>query len=110
MYKGKKVSVVLPTYNEAGSIRKMIDGFFETGLVDEVVVVDNNALGNTREEVAKTKARLVHEQKQGYGHAIMRGLEETKSDLIVMCEADGTFLPKDIEKLLAYSDEFEAVL
>lgn len=110
MYKSKKVSVILPTYNEAGSIREVVDGFFATGQVDEVVVVDNNALGNTKEEVAKTKAKLVHESKQGYGHAIMRGLDEAQGDIIVMCEADGTFLPKDIEKLLAYSDEFEAVL
>jgi glycosyltransferase involved in cell wall biosynthesis len=110
MYKHKKVSVVIPTYNEADSIRETVDGFFASGFVDEVVVVDNNALGNTKEEVSKTRARLVQESKQGYGHAIMRGLSEAVGDLIVMTEADGTFLPKDVEKLLAYSDEFEAVL
>ncbi len=109
-YKGKRVSVVIPTYNEAASIRGVIDGFFETGLVDEVVVVDNNALGDTKGEVRKTKARLVDEKKQGYGHALMRGLKEARGDLIVMTEADGTFISKDIEKLLSYSDEFEAVL
>jgi len=102
--------VVIPTYNEAGSIRRVIDDFFATGLVDEVVVVDNNALGKTKEEVAKTKAKEVYEKKQGYGHAIMKGLLETKGDLIIMSEADGTFQAKDIEKLLCYSDEFEAVL
>ena len=53
MYKSKKVSVVIGTYNEAGSIRSVIQGFFATGVVDEVVVVDNNALGNTREEIEK---------------------------------------------------------
>ena len=41
------MSVVIPAYNEDGSIRAVIDGFFATGLVDEVVVIDNNALGNT---------------------------------------------------------------
>lgn len=110
MYKNKKVSVVIPTYNEAGSIRGVVDGFFETGAVDEVVVVDNNALGNTKEKVSKTKARLVHEQKQGYGHAIMRGLKEATGDLLVVTEGDGTFQPKDIEKFLSYSDEFDVVL
>ena len=69
MYKNKKVSVVIPTYNEAESIREVINGFFETGFVDEVIVIDNNALGNTKSEVAKTKARLVEEKKQGYGFA-----------------------------------------
>ena len=110
MYKNKTVSIVIPTYNESGSIRDVIDGFFETGFVDEVVVVDNNALGNTREEVSKTKALLVHEPKQGYGHAIMRGLIEAKGDLVVMTEADGTFRPIDLEKLLSYSRDFDAVL
>jgi glycosyltransferase involved in cell wall biosynthesis len=111
MYKGKKVSVVIPTYNEVRSIRGIIDGFFHTGLVDEVVAVDNNALGNTAEQIKLTRAIYIREShNQGYGHAIMRGLRESTGDIIIMTEADGTFLPKDIEKLLAYSGEFDAVL
>lgn len=110
MYSGKKVSIVIPTYNEADSIRSVIDGFFATGYVDEVIVVDNNALGNTKTEVAKTKARLIEEKEnQGYGHAIMRGLREATGDLIVTVEADGTFDPKDLHKLLLYSDDFPVV-
>ena len=110
MYKGRIVSVVIPTYNEEGSIRAVINGFFETGVVDEVVVIDNNALGNTKAEVAKTKARLVEENEhQGYGAAMMRGLREAVGDLVITCEGDGTFLPNDIHKFLAYTGEFEAI-
>jgi len=109
MYKKKTVSVVIPTYNEADSIRKVIEDFFDTGLVDEVVVVDNNALGNTKEEIEKTKARRIVETRQGYGNAIMRGLLESTGDLVVMCEADGTFEPSDVHKLLLYSDTFPVV-
>lgn len=109
MYKSKKVSVVIPTYNESQTIRKVIDDFFATGFVDEVVVVDNNALGNTKEEVAKTQARLVIETKQGYGYAIMRGLSEAQGDLVIMVEADGTFEPYDLHKFLLYSDDFPVV-
>ena len=110
MYRNKKVSVVIPTYNEAQSIRGVIEGFFETGFVDEVVAVDNNALGNTAEEIKKTKARHIEEKEnQGYGHAIMRGLKEAEGDLIVVTEADGTFRPVDIEKLLSYSQDFDVV-
>lgn len=111
MYHGKRVSVVIPTYNEAQSIRGVIDGFFATGFVDEVVAVDNNARGNTAEEIRKTKARHVEEKEhQGYGHAIMRGLNEATGDLIVVTEADGTFAPEDLEKFLIYSKEYDAVL
>jgi glycosyltransferase involved in cell wall biosynthesis len=109
-YKNKKVSVVIPTYNEADSIRSVIDGFFATEVVDEVVVVDNNALGNTKEEIEKTKARrILEDKKQGYGHALMRGLKEAKGDLIVTVEGDGTFDPDDIHKFLLYSQDFPVV-
>jgi len=110
MYKGKTVSIVIPTYNEEGSIRAVIDGFFDTGVVDEVVVIDNNARGNTKREVAKTKARLVEENEhQGYGHAMMRGLREATGDLVITTEGDGTFLPNDIHKFLSYTDEFKVI-
>lgn len=109
MYKNKKVSVVFGTYNEENSIREVIDGFFATGFVDEVIAVDNNARGKTKEEIQKTSAKYFLETKQGYGFAYMRALSEATGDLIVMTEADGTFQPKDVEKFLAYSDEYDIV-
>lgn len=109
MWRGRTVSVVLMTYAERLSIREVIDGFFATGLVDEVLVVDNNAEHGTVEQVELTDARLVSEPRQGYGHAIRRGLVEASGDLIVLAEPDGTFLPGDLTKLLAYSEECDAV-
>jgi glycosyltransferase involved in cell wall biosynthesis len=109
MWNGKRVSVVLPTYAERDSIREVIDRFFATGVVDEVVVVDNNATAGTAEEVAKTAARLVHEPRQGYGHATRRGLEVAEGDLVVISEPDGTFLADDVAKLLVYSNECDVV-
>jgi glycosyltransferase involved in cell wall biosynthesis len=110
MWEGKRVSVVLMTYAERGSIRRVIEGFFETGEVDEVLVVNNNAEEGTAEEVALTSARQVFEPKQGYGHAIRRGLVEASGDLVLLAEPDGSFLPPDLLKMLSYSGECEAVL
>lgn len=109
MWEGKTVSVILPTYNEKDSIRQCIQDFFDTGLVDEVVVVNNNAAPGTTEEVMKTKARQVFERRQGYGYAIQRGLAEATGDILVICEPDGTFRPKDIIRFLSYADEFDVV-
>ena len=53
MFLGKKVSVVLATYRERKTVRRVINEFFETGFVDEVVVVENNAEKGTEEEVKK---------------------------------------------------------
>ena len=72
MWKDKKVSVIFPTYNEKDSIREAIEEFFASGYVDEIVVVNNNAAEGTDEEVGPTKARLVHEKKQGYGFSIRK--------------------------------------
>jgi glycosyltransferase involved in cell wall biosynthesis len=109
MWNQQRVSVVLMTYAERDSIREVIDGFFETDVVDEVVVVDNNAVAGTEDEVRRTRARLVVEPLQGYGYATRRGLTEAEGDLIVLAEPDGTFLPQDITKLLVYSGECDAV-
>lgn len=109
MWNGRTVSVVLGTYAEKESIRAVIDGYFATGVVDEVVVVNNNAEPGTTEEVERTAARQVFESRQGYGYAYRRGLAEAKGDLIVLSEPDGTFLPRDIHKLLTYSDDCDAV-
>ena len=109
MWKNKTVSVIFPTYNEKESIRKAIEDFFSQGYVDEIVVVNNNAAEGTSKEVAKTKAIEVLETKQGYGYAIQRGLKEAKGDLIIVSEPDGTFIGRDIIKLLAYSEDFDVV-
>lgn len=110
MFDGKKVSIVIPTYNEARSIAGVVDSFFSTGFVDEVVVVNNNALDDTANEVNKTKAiQIFEKENQGYGYALIRGLREAQGDLIVMAEADGTFDPLDLEKFLIYSRNFSVV-
>ena len=109
MWNQRRVSVVLGTFAEKDSIREVINGFFATGVVDEVVVVNNNAEPGTREEVEQTDARQVFEPKQGYGHSYRRGLAEATGDLIVLSEPDGTFMPRDILKLLVYADDCDAV-
>lgn len=109
MWKKQKIGLILPTYNEKDSIRKCIEDFEALGIIDEIIVVNNNAADGTTEEVSKTSAVEVFENEQGYGAAIQRGFRETKSDLIFVCEPDGTFDAQDVYKFLAYVDELDAV-
>ncbi len=109
MWNRKTVSLIFPTYREKASIFSAIQEFDSTGYIDEIIVVDNNAEEGTESEVKKTRARLIKEPRQGYGRAIRTGIENTKSDLIIIAEPDGTFDSKDVVKLLAYSDDFEMV-
>ena len=109
MYNHRTVSVVMSTFNERESIRQCINDFFSTNIVDEVIIVDNNATKGTREEVERTSANLYTEPRQGYGWGYRKALEAATGDLLIMCEPDGTFIPSDIEKLLAYSDHMDVV-
>ena len=106
-YAGKSVSVVLPTYNEKDSIRAIVRDFESLGIVDEIIVVNNNAVDGTSEEVAGTSAREVFESTQGYGAAIKRGFREATGDYVCLCEPDGTFEARDILKLLAYIEDVD---
>jgi len=109
MYKRLKISVVIPAYNEEKSIFKTVKDFFQP-CVDEIIVVDNNCTDKTPELARKAGARVVKQPLQGYGFAIRKGLEEAKGDIIIVTEADQTFLGKDIYKLLAYIEDVDMVL
>ncbi len=109
MYGSRTVTVVFPAYNEGENIRRAVEEFFLPGVVDEVLVVDNNSRDQTAAEAAAARARVVRETRQGYGHALRCGLREATGDLIVLAEPDGTFVGRDILKLLAYSDDFDMV-
>lgn len=109
MYGNKSVSLVLPAYNEEQYIRAAVEDFARSGVIDEIVVVDNNSRDRTAEEARMTTARVVQETAQGYGHALRRGLREATGDIIIMAEPDGTFIGRDVLKLLAYSEDFDMV-
>jgi glycosyltransferase involved in cell wall biosynthesis len=109
MWRGKTVAVIFPTYNEKDSIRAAAFDFQHDGLADEVIVVNNNAAPGTSEEVAGTGAREIFESKQGYGNALLCGIDNCQADLIVFAEPDGTFSGHDVLKLLAYSDDVPVV-
>jgi glycosyltransferase involved in cell wall biosynthesis len=116
-WRGRRISVVLPTYNERESIRAAILDFAALDLVDEILVINNNAAAGTSEEVTSaidqlstdTLVREIHESQQGYGYAIQRGMREAQGDYIVVSEPDGTFLARDTFKLLAYVEDFDVV-
>ena len=109
MWNGKTVGVIFPTYNEKDSIRAAILDYFATGLIDEVVVVNNNAAPGTSEEVQGTGAREILETRQGYGNALLCGIDNCRADLIILSEPDGTFSAHDTVKLLAYSEDVPVV-
>jgi glycosyltransferase involved in cell wall biosynthesis len=110
MWQGQRVSVVFPAYNEETGIAAAVDDFAAVQAVDEVLVVDNNSADHTAARAVAAGARVIREPRQGYGNALRRGLAEAQGEYIVLAEPDGTFMGKDVLKLLAYADDFDLVL
>ena len=109
MWNGETVSVVFPAYNEEENIAEAVKDFKDTGIVDEVLVIDNNSKDRTAERAATAGGRVVGETTQGYGAALRRGLREATGTYIILAEPDGTFVGRDVVKLLAYSMDFDMV-
>jgi len=110
MWEGRQVSIVFPAYNEEAGIAAAVRDFRACPAVDEVVVVDNNSRDRTAALAAAAGARVVHEPQQGYGYALRRGLREARGEYVVLAEPDGTFIGRDVLKLLAYAADFDLVM
>jgi glycosyltransferase involved in cell wall biosynthesis len=110
MWQGHRVSVVFPAYNEEAGIAAAVADFGDLDAVDEVLVIDNNSRDGTAVSAEKAGARVIKESRQGYGNALRRGLAEAQGEYVVLAEPDGTFMGKDVLKLLAYADDFDLVL
>ena len=84
-----KISIVIPALNEEDIVGKTvksvpIDELKEKGLETEIIVVNNASTDNTAEEASEAGARVVYEEKRGYGNAYLRGFKEAQGEVIVM--------------------------
>lgn len=99
MFAGKRISVVIPCHNEEAGIRAVIERM-PRPLVDEIVVVNNASTDRTEEVAQELGARVVREDRKGYGHAYRAGLAAASGDIIVTMDGDGTYPPDAIQLLL----------
>lgn len=96
-----RVSVVIPTYNEAGSIGRVLDDI-PAALVAEVLVVDANSTDGTREIAAARGARVIVEPRRGYGRACLTGLAAANApETVVFLDGDYSDRPAELGRLLA---------
>lgn len=104
----RRLSVVIPAYNEAASIAHVVRDFLPHA--HEVVVMDNCSADGTG-ELARAAGAVVHSRKlRGYGDALLQGMDEATGDILVLVEADGTFRAKDLGKLLEFLKDADMVI
>lgn len=98
MYRGKRITVVIPCHNEEDGIRAVIGQM--PPIVDEILVVDNASTDRTAEVARELGARVVSESRKGYGRAYKTGFAVARGDVIVTMDGDGTYPPDSIPLLL----------
>ncbi|MHB1254146.1 MAG: glycosyltransferase family 2 protein [Candidatus Humimicrobiaceae bacterium] len=103
MEKTQKIYIIIPAFNEAMSIEKVIKDLFSYGY-ENIVVVDDGSTDKTAEIVKKFNIFLIrHPVNMGPGAAIKTGIDFAllkDADIIVTFDADGQHLAKDIYNLV----------
>lgn len=96
-----RVSVVIPTQNEAQAIGNVLADL-PADLVTEVIVVDSNSSDGTPDIAASAGARVLRELRRGYGRACLTGLFAAISpDIVVFLDGDYSDRPDELPLLLA---------
>lgn len=95
-----KVAVLLPCFNEAGSIGAVVAGFRQVLPSATVYVYDNNSTDGTPLAAMLAGAVVERERRQGKGHVVRRMFADIDADIYVMADGDGTYAPEDAGELI----------
>lgn len=104
MEKNSIIKVIIPAYNEADSIAKVIAEI--PNIVDEVIVVSNNSTDDTEKNASAAGATVLQEKRKGYGYACLKGLDyiarqAQKPEIIVFLDGDYSDYPSELTNIIA---------
>jgi glycosyltransferase involved in cell wall biosynthesis len=98
MYKGLKITVVIPCLNEEQGIEQVLRRMPD--FVDETIVVDNGSTDRTSEVARSYGAMVIREDVRGYGRSYKRGFASARGDIIVTLDGDHSYPPDAISYLI----------
>lgn len=108
MYRGYRIGVVVPAYDEELSIGRVIADLYALcgcdggALVDDLVVCNNASRDNTTGVAKAAGAHIVHEFRRGYGYACLRAIQALGSvDIVLFVDADQSVRLSETYDLLA---------
>ena len=110
-YNEKKISIIVPAFNEGNSIGQLIDEIKKSTNVHEILVIDDCSSDQTATIANKAGARVIrHPYNKGNGAAIKTGIRNARGDILVFMDADGQHDPAMINKLVENIDAYDMVV
>jgi len=105
------VTIVVPAYNEEGTIGRVLDGIKKVAGECEIIVVDDCSEDGTADIARKSGVKLLqHERRMGYGAALKTGVKNAGGDFVLFMDADGQHDPEDIPELLRQREENDMIV
>jgi len=106
-----KISVIIPSYNEAGTIGTLVSSIRSLYPDADIIVIDDGSSDNTADVANAAGAEVYsHPYNIGNGAAIKTGIRKASGDVLIFMDADGQHNPQDIAELLKYIPEFDMVV
>ena len=104
-------SIVIPAFNEAGTIGAVVRDLEAAAPWHEIVVVDDGSTDQTGSEAAAAGARVIrHPYNKGNGAAVKTGIRQTTGAFVLIIDADGQHAPADAARLVSHLDAYDLVV
>ena len=97
--KNKKIAILIPCYNEAQTIEKVITDYKKVLPNADIYVYDNNSTDGTDKIAKKAGAIVKYEYKQGKGNVIRSMFREIKADCYLMIDGDDTYPAENAKEM-----------
>jgi len=98
-----RICILIPALNEAETISQVVSGFPKELFSHEVsvLVVDGNSKDQTVELARRAGANVMVQRTKGKGAALKEGIRQARGDIFVIIDGDGTYSPRELDKLVA---------
>ena len=104
--KYRRLSVVIPVYNEERTLNKVINAVqtVELPFAKEIIIIDDASTDSTRKVIEqlpdKNTVKIFHDKNQGKGAALRSGFARATGDIVLIQDADLEYDPAEYRKLL----------